>query len=223
MSALGSRTRALLLVPATLITVLATPTLVHAQMGGMGGGGMGGGMGGRGGMGGGRGPGGPGGGMRRAPVDMARDRMKQTDPLAFLLDHKKELELTKVQQDTFKVYRKELEEKQSPVFNDIRKLTADETAAAAKGEGPAGGMGGGMGGRGPGRGQPPSDSAGRRDDGAGPFASDGMRSLFLRLADIQDSFRDRARAKLDDTQRVRADSIQNAALEKQREKLQKRD
>lgn len=36
MSALGSHARALLLVPATLIMVLATPALVHARMGGMG-------------------------------------------------------------------------------------------------------------------------------------------------------------------------------------------
>lgn len=77
-----------------------------------------------------------------------------------------------------------------------------------------------MGGRG-GRGQP-ADSSGRRDDGAGPFASDAVRALFSRLADIQDAYRDRARTKLDNTQRARADSIQNAALEKQREKMQNR-
>ncbi|BAH38412.1 MAG TPA: hypothetical protein DGD08_03495 [Gemmatimonas aurantiaca] len=218
MSVLVSRIRALLLVPTTALMVLSAPTVLHAQMGGMGGGGMGGGMGGRGGMGGGPGgrPGGPG---SRTPVDVARDRMKQTDPLAFLLDHKKELALTKAQQDTFKVYRKELEEKQSPVFKDLQKVSTEEPAngGAANGGG-RGGMGGGMGGR-DGR-RPPSDSAGR--DAAGPFASDAVRALFSRLADIQDAYRDRARTKLDETQRVRADSIQNAALEKQREKMQNR-
>lgn len=210
--------RRLMLVPASALMILMIPTQVQAQMGGgmggMGGGGMGGGGMGRGGP-----PGGGRSGGNRTPAAMARERMKQTDPLAFLLDNKKVLALTKAQQDTFKLYKKELEEKQSPVFKDLEKVTASETGTG----GGRGGFGGGGRGMGRGRGQMPSDSAGMDGPGgAGPGASDTVRTLFSRLADIQDAYRDRARAKLDSAQLVRADSIQNAALEKQREKMRSR-
>jgi hypothetical protein len=98
-------------------------------------------------------------------------------------------------------------------------VTAGETGTS----GGRGGFGGGGRGMGRGRGQMPSDSTGMDGPGgAGPGASDTVRALFSRLADIQDAYRDRARAKLDSVQIVRADSIQNAALEKQREKMRSR-
>jgi len=170
-------------------------------MGGMGGGGMGGGMGGgRGGGGGGMGRrGGPGigGGSMKSPAAMARERLAQADPIEFLLDRKKPLELTKEQRIAFKSLRKEMQRMQAPLFKDLDELFGDMPQRGGRGGGspPAGGMGGG--------------------------APDTVRVVVGRLSDIQDSFRDRAREQLTALQRTRADSLQQVMLAEERAKSEK--
>lgn len=164
------------------------PTALLAQMGGMGGM-RGGGMG-RGGM----GRGGMGGTRMESPAERARKTIEEGNPFALLLEHKKPLQLTKAQQDTFKSYAKELKERQEPLFKDLDKLVGDESRGSRGG---------------PGRG------------GRAGMLPDSAKSILDRLVDIQDAYRDRAYTKLDSTQRVRADSIQNAALQKAREKAEK--
>lgn len=210
----------------TLATV--TPAVLAAQMGGMGGGGMGGGAGGRGGGGmGGRG--GPGmGGSMKSPAAMARERIEKADPIEFLLDRKKPLELTKPQQETFKSLRKEMRHMQEPLFKDLDKLFADMPQRGGRGGGAApgggmgggipGGMGGGAGGSGRGGGRPDGEQSG---GGPGGGASDTVRAVMSKLSDIQDSFRDRAREQLKPEQRTRADSLQQVMLEEERAKFER--
>jgi hypothetical protein len=50
---------------------------------------------------------------------------------------------------------------------------------------------------------------------------DTAKKVLDRLTDLQDAYRDRARAKLDTVQRVRVDSIQRALLAQQREKAER--
>lgn len=188
------------------------PVSLAAQMGGMGGGmgGMGGAPGGRGGGMGGRGGPGMGGGMK-SPAAMARERLEQSDPLAFLLDRKKPLALTKPQQESFKALRKEMQRMQAPLFKDLETLFGE---MPRRGGMPGGGMpGGGM--PGGGRGATPS---GGPPDGA---PSDTVRAVVGKLSDIQDSYRDRAREQLTAVQRTRADSLQQIMLEKERERFEK--
>jgi hypothetical protein len=191
-------------------------------MGGMGGGGMGGGMGGMRGDRGGMGRGGMGGSMK-SPAELAKANLERSDPLAFLLEHKKPLALNKLQQDSVKTFRKEMQEKQAPLFKQLEKIFDDAPQAGRRGGGMGGGMGGGgmdpegRGARGGRRGAP-GDSA--RDSGRGALP-DSVRTVLDRLTDIQDAYRDRARAQLDTVQRMRVDSIQNALLEKEREKARK--
>ncbi len=183
------------------------PVSLAAQMGG-GMGGMGGAPGGRGGGMGGRGGPGMGGGSMKSPAAMARERLEQADPLNFLLEHKKPLELTKPQQESFKALRKEMQRMQSPLFKDLDKLFGEMPRR--------GGMpGGGMPGGGRGAGTTPS---GAPSDGA---PSDTVRAVVGKLSDIQDSYRDRAREQLTETQRTRADSLQQILLAKEREKFER--
>ncbi|MDQ8158461.1 MAG: hypothetical protein P3B76_04890 [Gemmatimonadota bacterium] len=198
-----------LIAAAALSCTLATlaPAVLSAQMGG---GGMGGGMGGRGGgmsggMGGGGmggrggGPGGGrGGGTMTSPADMARDNLKQADPIAFLLDRKKPLDLTKAQSASLKALRKEMQRTQQPLFKSLEQLSDDRP--------PRGQRGGGMGGGAPGG--APGDMPGG--------APDTVRALIGRLADVQDSFRDRAREQLSEMQRTRADSLMQVRLADER-------
>ena len=77
-------------------------------------------------------------------------------------------------------------------------------------------MGGG-GGAGRGRGgADDSDSTSGRGRRGG--IDDPMRALAAKLTDIQDSFRDRARARLDSTQRMKADSLETLWLAEMRKK-----
>ena len=172
-------------------------------MGGLGGGGRGGG----GGMGGGM-------GQPQSPVDTIKKNLDRTNPLTFLLDRKKPLSLTKAQQDTLKKFRDELRDAQRPVYAELDKLDV----ARAGGRGP-GGMGpGGRGGPPPGGGR---DGGGEASRGPGG-PDDALRVLAAKLYDIQDSFRDRARLQLESTQRVRADSLEQAWLAEERKKMEKR-
>jgi len=194
--------------------------VLAAQMGGMGGGGMGGGMsggaGGRGGGGmGGRGGPGMGGGSMKSPAAMARERLENADPIEFLLDRKKTLDLTKPQQESFKSLRKEMQRTQAPLFKDLEKLFGDMPQRGGRGGGPpGGGMGGGAGGSGRGGGRP-------EDEQPGGGASDTVRAVMSKLSDIQDSFRDRAREQLTAEQRTRADSLQQVMLAEERAKFEK--
>ncbi|QJR34003.1 hypothetical protein [Gemmatimonas groenlandica] len=177
------------------------PMALPAQMGGIGGGvgggGMGGGAGGRGGGMGARGGRGMGGGMK-SPAAMARERLEQADPLEFLLDRKKPLELTKPQQESFKTLRKEMQRMQAPLFKDLETLFGD----MPRREVPRGG----------GRGDSGTPSGG---------APDTVRAVIGTLSDIQDSYRDRAREQLTPIQRTRADSLQQIMLAKARERFEK--
>ena len=137
-----ARSARLFIVPALALSLAAlTPAILSAQMGGMGGGMGGGGMGG--GRGGGRGgPGGRGmgGGSMKSPAAMARERLEKADPIEFLLDRKKPLELTKEQQESLKSLRKEMQRTQAPVFTVLDKLFGD---TSPRGGPPDGGMPGG--------------------------------------------------------------------------------
>ena len=151
------------------------------------------------------GRGGPGmGGSMKSPAAMAKERIEQADPIEFLLDRKKPLELTKEQQDTFKSLRKEMRQTQAPLFKELDKLFGDQPQRGGRGGGPSGGsMGGSM----PG--------------GMGAGAPDTVRAVLGTLSDIQDSFRDRAREQLTAEQRTRADSLQQAMLAEERAKFEK--
>ena len=200
-----------------------TPAVLVAQMGG-GGGGRGGAAGGRGGgMGGG---GSMGGGSAKSPAAMAKERIKKADPIEFLLDRKKPLELTNEQQDVFKSLRKEMQRTQAPLFKDLDKLFGDmpQRGGSPPGGGMGGGMGGGRGGGMGGGGRPGEDrpNGGTPGSGApGAGASDTVRAVLGTLSDIQDSFRDRAREQLTAVQRTRADSLQQVMLAEERAKSEK--
>ena len=155
------------------------------------------------------GRGGPGmGGSMKSPAALAKERIEQADPIEFLLDRKKPLELTKEQQDTFKSLRKEMRQTQAPLFKDLDKLFGDLPQRGGRGGGPpGGGMGGGMGSGMPG--------------GMGAGAPDTVRAVLGKLSDIQDSFRDRAREQLTAEQRTRADSLQQVMLAEERAKFEK--
>ncbi len=209
------------------LALLSTPSRAAAQ-GGMGGG-IGGGMGGRGGGMGGRGGRGMGGdmGSRQSPVDAIKENLEHNDPLKFLLDHKKPLDLTKAQKDTIERYRNDMKDMQKPVYKDLERMAAEMPGRGGPGGGmgPPGGMGGERGGggargRGQGRGaDADTTEAGGRGRGApgGPF-----RELAAKLSDIQDAFRDRARAQLTAAQRTKADSLENAWLEAERKKAEEK-
>lgn len=184
---------------ATVTVSLAalTPTPLSAQTGGMGGGGMGGGIGGRGDGMGGRG-GGMGGGGMKSPAAMARERLEKADPIEYLLDRKKPLELSREQQDTFKSLRKEMQRAQEPLFKDLDKLFGDMPQRG-----------------GPGGGAPPG---GGEPSGGAP---DAVRVVIARISDMQDSFRDRAREQLNPEQRARVDSLQQVMLAEERAKFEK--
>ncbi|MBY0489488.1 MAG: hypothetical protein K2R93_06570 [Gemmatimonadaceae bacterium] len=110
------------------------PSALLAQMGGMGGmGGMRGGGMGRGGM----GRGGMGGPRMESPAERARKTIEEGNPFTLLLEHKKPLQLSKAQQDTFKSYAKELKERQEPLFKTLDQLFGD-----ARGGGRPGSRGG---------------------------------------------------------------------------------
>ncbi len=177
-----------------------TPTPLSAQTGGMGGGGMGGGIGGRGDGMGGRG-GGMGGGSMMSPAAMARERLEKADPIEYLLDRKKLLELSREQQDTFKSLRKEMQRAQEPLFKDLDKLFGDMPQRGGRGGGgpPDGGMAGGLGGGAP----------------------DAVRVVIGKISDMQDSFRDRAREQLNPVQQTCADSLQLVILEEERARFEK--
>jgi hypothetical protein len=148
------------------------------------------------------------GGSMKSPAALAKERIEQADPIEFLLDRKKPLELTKEQQDTFKSLRKEMRQTQAPLFKDLDKLFGEVPQRGGRGGGPAGGgMGGRMSGGTPG------------EMGAG--APDTVRAVLGKLSDIQDSFRDRAREQLTAQQRTRADSLQQAMLAEERAKFEK--
>lgn len=156
---------------------------------------MGGGMGGMGR--GGAGRGGPGGGMGggrgASPAALAKERLEQADQLTLMLDHHKPLALSKMQQDSVKRLRKEMREMQEPLFKQFETLATD--GISSRGQGRGGGL--------------------------AALLPDTAKRVLARIEDIQDAYRDRARAQLDSTQRVRVDSIQTALQEKEREKALK--
>lgn len=169
--------------------------------GGMGGGMRGGGM---------RGRGGPGMGQRSSPTKRLRERLEESSTVAFLLDHKKPLALTKLQQDSLKAYRKDVERLQKPLFASLEQVLSEATTRGLRrGDGPPPGAidDGANGGR-----------PGALDD----LLPDSARTLLRRLEDVQQAYGERARAQLDATQRARADSIQSARLEAQRAEAMKR-
>lgn len=204
--------RAIVLACMASLLSIGAPALAQAQMGGMGG--MGGRRGGMGGMSGGVGRGGMrggprGGGGRTSPTDLVRQRLKQGNTLAFLLDHKKRLALTGLQQDSIKGYRKEVEHLQKPLFSLLDDVLGDGRTRGQRGDrGMPGGVGRDLGGEEEGRGA-----------GMDRFLPDTARALVARLEDIQQSFGDRARGLLDKTQQQRADSIQRSLFDAQRAKL----
>lgn len=173
----------------------------------------------RGGMGG----GGMGGGSRRTPATMVKENLEKNDPIAFLLDRKKPLTLSDAQKDSLKAFRKEMQHMQEPLFKDMDKIFADEAQQGGAGQGGGrrgGGMGGGMGG---GRGMPPGGDDGegggaRGGRGMGAMLPDTAKVIVARLTDIQDAYRDRARAQLNDGQRHIADSLMTALLDDERKK-----
>ena len=150
------------------------------------------------------GRGGPGmGGSMKSPAAMAKERLEQADPIEFLLDRKKPLDLTKEQQDAFKSLRKEMQHTQAPLFKDLDKLFGDMPQRGGRG-----------GGRRPGE-EPPAGGP------TGGGAPDTVRAVLGKLSDIQDSFRDRAREQLTAEQRTRADSLQQVMLAEERAKFEK--
>ena len=204
--------------PLSVIVSLSLLSAPVAAQGGMGGG-MDSGMGGR-------GAAGPPGAMT-SPADVIRTNLDNTNPMKFLLDHKKPLSLTSAQQDTMKRYRKEMEDMQKPVFRELeaffrqapstgRGMGAETGMGRGAGSDMGGEMSGGMGG-------PPG--GGRAGGSGGPGENTQARSLpepakllVGRLTDIQDSYRDRARAQLTEAQRAQSDSIEVVWLAKQRKK-----
>lgn len=145
-----------------------------------------------------------------SPIDEIRENVESNDPLKFLLDRKKPLTLTQAQRDTIERYRSDMKDAQTPVFKEMEQLVADRPRERDGERG--GGRGGARGGRGPGG--EPSDSVGAgRGPGGGPF-----RECANKLMDIQDAFRDRARAQLTATQRATADSLEQSWLADLRKK-----
>jgi hypothetical protein len=104
-----------------------------------------------------------------------------------------------------------MQEKQSPLFKTLDKLVGS-TSARPSGQ-PSG--------------PPPDESNGppargaRGGGGGGALLPDTAKVVLDRLADIQDAYRDRALAKLDNIQRQRVDSIQAATTAALREKAEK--
>jgi len=134
---------------------------------------------------------------------MVKDNLEKNDPIAFLLDRKKPLTLSDAQKDSLKLFRKEMQRMQEPLFKDIEKIFADE--APQSGGGPGGGPGGGR--RGVGMG-----------GGKGAILPDTAKVIVARLTDIQEAYRDRARTQLNDGQRHIADSLLTALLDEERNK-----
>lgn len=200
-----------LLTAATTLTPMGSTLHAQGGMGGMGGGMGGGGMGGGrrgGGMGGGgMGRGGGGGGERSGSAGV-KENLKQNDFIAFVLDHKKPLKISGLQEDSLKAYRKEMLFMQEPLFKDIDKLMS----------GGARGMGGMGGDRGGGEAGSPRGARGGADGGP----QDSVRTLISRLNDIQDAYRDRAKTRLDAGQAHLADSLQTVWLAEQRDKQAKK-
>lgn len=193
-------------------------------MGGMGGG-MGGGRRGGGGMGG-QGMG----GSRKTPASLVKENLEKSDPIAFLLDRKKPLSLSDVQRDSLKIFRKEMQHMQEPLFKDMDKVFTDlekngengaEGGAGRRSGGMGGGMGGGRRGGGMGGGAMGGDDEGP-DGGRGArlaaMLPDTAKTIVARLTDIQDAYRDRARGQLNDGQRHIADSLMTSILDEQRKK-----
>ncbi len=193
------------------------------------GGGMGGGRRGGGGM------GGPSmGGSRKTPATLVKENLEKSDPIAFLLDRKKPLTLSDMQKDSLKIFRKEMQHMQEPLFKDMDKIFADQEKNGENGaEGGSGRRGGGMGGggmgggrRGGGMGGAGAGGAGGDDEGAdggrgarlAAMLPDTAKTIVARLTDIQDAYRDRARGQLNDGQRHIADSLMTAMLDEQRKK-----
>ena len=171
------------------------------------------------------------GGAGQSPVQSLRENLEHTDPLKFLLDRKKPLALTKPQKDTLERYRNDMKDAQKPVYQDLEKLVAESPRGGGQGGGLGGGLGGGMGGGGMGSGG--GGARGRRGGGDGNDADTTagggrgrgamggpMRDLAAKLSDIQDSFRDRARAQLTGPQRVVADSLEKSWLEEERKQIE---
>jgi len=152
-------------------------------------------------------------GRMPSPADEIRRNLEASDGLRFLLDHRKPLEMTRAQRDTLERYRDDQSAMQKPVYRELEKLVSDRPMGA-----PGGGRGGPEGGR---RGAPDGGGRGPESGGRGPAASDTVRALANRLADIQSAFRDRARQQLTATQRTKADSLELIWLEKERKRLEK--
>jgi hypothetical protein len=172
------------------------------------------------------------GGSRKTPASLVKENLEKSDPIAFLLDRKKPLTLSDMQKDSLKIFRKEMQHMQEPLFRDMDKIFADieknggEGGAEGGGSGRrGGGMGGGMGGgrRGGGMG---GGGMGGDDEGAdggrgarlAAMLPDTAKTIVARLTDIQDAYRDRARGQLSDGQRHIADSLMTAILDEQRKK-----
>lgn len=180
-----------------------------------------------GGMGGGRrggGMGGPGmGGSRKTPASLVKENLENSDPIAFLLDRKKPLTLTDMQKDSLKIFRKEMQHMQEPLFKDMDKIFTDlekngdnglESGSGRRG----GGMGGGRRGGGMGAGGTDDGPDGGRGARLAAMLPDTAKTIVARLTDIQDAYRDRARGQLSDGQRHIADSLMTAILDEQRKK-----
>lgn len=99
----------------------------------------------------------------------------RTDPIGFLLDKKKQLQLSKPAEDTLKKYRDEMRHMQDIVYKDLDK-------AALKKE----------------QGLVPSPGA----------VANLVKEANARVTDIQDAYRDRARASLNEGQRKQIDSLE---------------
>lgn len=183
----------------------------------------------QGGGGGGRGRGGgaTGGPTSKSPADMIRENLDNDNPLKFLMDHRKPLDLTKMQRDSIERLRDELKDMQKPIFKDIESELRKMPAASRGGDGGGGGSrgggsrgGGSRGGGGGGIGGTETGApGGGRDMGTLP---DTVRALVDRLADIQNAFGDRGRAQLTAPQLATADSLHTAWLEEQRKEAELR-
>lgn len=126
--------------------------------------------------------------MQKTPMQRVKDELKASDPLDFINDHSRQLELDKAQKDSFKKLHKEMQEEQKPIFKELEKVYSELERN---------GDGSGFGGAGMPRGE----------SGGGEAPPTAARLLTGRLMEVQTSYGEKASALLNEGQRHINDSL----------------
>lgn len=126
--------------------------------------------------------------MQKTPVQRVKDELRDSDPVDFINDHSRQLELDKAQKDSFKKLHKEMQEEQKPIFKELEKVYSEMERN---------GGGGGFGGAGMPRGE----------SGGGEPPPTAARLLTGRLIEVQTSYGEKASTLLNEAQRHINDSL----------------